>query len=83
MAAVLILVQTGVLMHTLQHGAVGPQDQNCSICLTAHSAASACIDTSIESVTPVIREHFIPTHNPVPVFARATTPQQRAPPVLL
>ncbi len=83
LAMVLVLVQTGVLMHTLQHGAGIPQDQNCSICLTAHSAASACIDTTPDCGTAVVREHFVPIQIALPGFARPTTARQRAPPVLL
>jgi len=82
LAAVLVVTQIGIVTHALEHHPATQHDHFCSICVVAHSAASACLDT-----TPVfeagstgstlfheVSSEFTPIR---PALAR-----QRAPPLL-
>ena len=80
--AVLIFVQTGVLMHALEHGLDTSQDQACATCVTAHAAASGCIDSQPECLTHATVESFHVTLTAAPLSTEAAGPQQRAPPAL-
>jgi hypothetical protein len=80
LAIVVLIAQTGALVHAYEHDPGSPQTQVCATCIAGHAVGSACVDSM-----PHCR---IQIDKPVAVFERISTAnsidlplaRQRAPP---